>query len=94
MQKSQIQATHNALERLWKKAGKPASACELVLWDLQRLLDGLPTSRQEPEIVSEAVEMFELWVDSYGPATESELTTIQAAKDAYGAVAMNETHRG
>ena len=38
--------------------------------------------------------MFELWVDSYGPATESELTTIQAAKDAYGAVAMNETHRG
>ena len=94
MQKSLIQATHNALERLWKKAGKPASACELVLWDLQRLLDGTQTSRKEQEIVSEAVEMFELWDSYVGPATDSELVSIQAAKDACGAVAMTETPRG
>lgn len=80
-----VEPVHDVLERLWKKAGKPVSACEMVLWDLQRLIDGTPTSRSEREIVSEAVEMLEQWILCFGPATPEELAAIRVAVDFYKA---------
>lgn len=52
----------------------------MVLWDLQRLIDGTPTTCSGHEIVFEAIEMFELWVDAYGPATDVDVAAIEDAK--------------
>lgn len=72
-----LKAMHDVFEARWKAAGSPDGATELCLWDMQRIIDNLPNQRQVNDVLVEAAELLEAWVDIGQPATASEKKLIR-----------------
>lgn len=81
--KEVMQAVHDALARRWKKAGSPAHSTEPCLWDLERYLDGLEQQRKPEDVLAEAAQLLEAWIDcgQLATADEAEAEALQAAKE-------------
>lgn len=80
--KAVMQSVHDALEARWKKAGSPVHGTEPCLWDMERYIDGLEQNRTPEDVLAEATELLEDWIDCGNPATTEEAAAIRRAKDA------------